>query len=59
MKFNLKRSQIEIEPHPDSPGMFRVTKGCEFFPSGQVVRKEYIKEYFTPADSEALQLVER
>jgi len=58
MKFNLKRYQVEIEPHPESPGMFRVTKGCEFFDESNVLRLEYLKEHFTPVDCEAVDLVD-
>ena len=60
MKFNLKRCQIEIEPLPNSPGMFRVKpgKGCEFFDDSNVFGLEYLKEHFEPVDGPALDLVD-
>jgi len=58
MKFNLKKCQIEVEPHPSSPGMFRVTNGCEFVENNAVVSLDYLKEHFTPCDGAALDLVE-
>lgn len=57
LKFNFN-GQIEVEPHPDSPGMYRVIKGCEFFDESQVVRLEYLKTHFTPASGAALDLVD-
>uniref|UniRef100_A0A6H1ZJE0 Uncharacterized protein n=1 Tax=viral metagenome TaxID=1070528 RepID=A0A6H1ZJE0_9ZZZZ len=47
---------IEIEPCP-ALGFFKVIKGTEIVPDGQVMRLEYIKEHFTPVDCEAVDLV--
>jgi len=48
---------IECEPC-DSPGFWKITKGTELVPAGEVMRLEYIKKNFRPADCEALNLVD-
>ena len=50
MKVNLKRSQIEVDPDPDNPGRFVVTKGCAFIPEGYQLSRESIVKYFEAAD---------
>ena len=49
---------IKIEPVLTSKQMFRVTKGTELVPAGQVMRLEYIKANFRPVCSESLNLMD-
>ena len=45
---------VEVEPCENSPGMWEVTVGTELVPLGWVLRLEYIRENFTPADNDSL-----
>ena len=56
--FNLKSLQVEIEQHPDHPGMFHITKGCKFITQCLIFRMDDLKKHFRPADCEALDLVD-
>ena len=58
MKFNLKRSHVTISAEPDSYGMYRVIKGCMFLPVGYRLSFETLRDYFTPVDGEALNLID-
>jgi len=48
---------VEAEPMV-TPGIFKITRGTELVPAGQVMRLEYIRENFTAADCEALNLMD-
>ena len=49
---------VTIEPCENSPGRWMITKGTELVPAGEVMRLEYIRDNFTPADREALNLLD-
>ena len=45
---------VEAEPCENRPGEWEITKGTALVPLGWVIRIEYIKANFTPADNESL-----
>ena len=49
---------IEAEPFPNSPGMYRITKGTELVPAGQVMGLEYMRANFEAADCAALNVLD-
>ena len=49
---------VEAEPCPNSPGMYRITKGTELVPAGQVMRLEYMRANFVAADCESLDVLD-
>jgi len=59
MKFKPKRTTIEVEDVPGLPGVFYVKSLSDrFYALGQHIKIEDLIENFTPADCEALNLVD-
>uniref|UniRef100_A0A6M3LPK0 Uncharacterized protein n=1 Tax=viral metagenome TaxID=1070528 RepID=A0A6M3LPK0_9ZZZZ len=57
MKFNFN-GHIEVFPVPDNPGLFGVVEDTELFKAGRILTLGYLREHFTPADCEALNLMD-
>ena len=49
---------VTAEPCENSPGRWKITKGTELVPAGEVMRLEYIKANFTAADGAALNIMD-
>ena len=52
-KWNLKRSQVIVEPDPENPGLFIVTNGCTLIPTGYRLSLRFLFDNFDPADCES------
>jgi len=52
-KWNLKRSQVIVEPDPENPGLFLVTNGCTLIPTGYRLSLRFLFDNFDPADCES------
>ena len=58
MEFKLKTSIVALEPHLNSPGMLKVTRGCYFLEEGTVMSLESILEHLRPVGCDSLNLVD-
>ena len=58
MEFKLKPSTVTLKPHPNSPGMFQVTRGCYFLDEGTVMSFESIMDHLRPVGCDSVDLVD-
>ena len=49
---------VTAEPCENSPGRWKITKGTELVPAGEVMRLEYIRANFTATDCGALNIMD-